>query len=174
MPTHRLPKRIISACTATAACALVLPISSSYAEEALPVASAAEASSDDYGASSIDVNSAVREEGTDLVTVTWTINVKDSDDIYAGDLTGETFEYTGEGSHGVTALDEENQLRFYTLRDERGICLCAGVQTPGDFIDPVREDSSAPYWNTFMIPQDTKKITLEFPGFEPAQDVPIE
>ena len=173
MSASRHSKRAVSTITAAVACALLLP-SSSFAEEELPVAAQAEASSDDYGSTVIKVNSAIRQDGTDMVTVLWSVTVEGTDDFYAGDLKAGPFDYTGSGSTGVTALDEANQIRFYTLRDQRGYCLCAGLYTPGDFVDPVNEGSSATFWNTFMIPQETEKITLEFPGFDPAKYVAIE
>lgn len=56
--------------------------------------------------------------------------------------------------------------------DGDGACLCSGISSI-DFKDRIHPDEQVAYWSMYSVPEDVDAITLEIPGFEPIEDIPI-
>ena len=51
-------------------------------------------------------------------------------------------------------------------------CLCSG-NTSTEFLAIIDPGEKVAYWSMYSVPEDVDAITLEIPGFEPIEDIPI-
>lgn len=79
--------------------------------------------------------------------------------------------YDGEAAPGVELVSKQEGQRYFSLVDADGTCLCARITTERHFMAP---EESATFFNTYYLPPELQRVTVEIPGFEPIQDVPIE
>lgn len=126
-----------------------------------------------YPGIKLAINSLTRD-AAGVVTLTWTLTNDGQEDFQAA---GGTFnsisEYAGDTVSDVSLLDSEHKVRYHTLRDEKShYCVCTTLSVTGThtFIKP---GHSAAYYNTFTLPTDLTKITVEIPGFAGVKDLPI-
>ena len=56
--------------------------------------------------------------------------------------------------------------------DATGACLCSG-NLSFDFKEKIQPGEKVAYWSMYSVPEDVDAITLEIPGFEPIEDIPI-
>ncbi|WP_017622548.1 hypothetical protein [Nocardiopsis chromatogenes] len=170
-------KTSVAAATVLTTCTL-LP-TSSYADEAeedgLPVVATSEASdTSDYEGSKIEVNQAQRSGDSDYVTITWTMTITGDAVFEAKHNSNNLYRYNDRSVSSVTVTDEASEVRYHPLQDTDGFCLCTGNFYPSNSIEDVEEGQPATFWNSYMIPQETEKVSLSVPGFAPAKDIPIE
>ncbi|WP_193374024.1 hypothetical protein [Nocardiopsis salina] len=121
-----------------------------------------------------EANQVERNERGNLVSVDWAIvNETDSDVVLTWLHEQETYTYSGDYYSGVTIVDPETDTRYHPLMDQAGECVCAG-NTSGRFFNQVVAGGYSPYWSLFSTPSDVETLTLEVPGFEPIEDIPID
>ncbi|WP_152522996.1 hypothetical protein [Nocardiopsis potens] len=173
MQYRQLARRTLGTLAITFAVTLPLT-SSSYADEELPVLATANASDSKLGDSYIEVNEVKRSSEGGYTQVTWTLRARGGVDYDSSKQENELYYYLENGMSGVTALDKENQIRYHPLQDEKKVCMCAGTYRPVNFITTVGDEKSSPYWNSFLFPESTSEISLEFPGFEPTQKISLK
>ncbi|GAA3725827.1 hypothetical protein [Salinactinospora qingdaonensis] len=53
-------------------------------------------------------------------------------------------------------------------------CLCSGDTKPPEFAAVVGPNEEVTYWSMYSIPEDVTEVTVEIPGFEPVEDVPVQ
>jgi outer membrane protein OmpA-like peptidoglycan-associated protein len=82
------------------------------------------------------------------------------------------FYYGGasDGTMGVTLHDESTGLRYYTLRDTQNRCLC---NQPAGRDYRILPGGTMTHANAYKLPPEVKNITVEFPGYEPIRNVPV-
>lgn len=119
-----------------------------------------------------EVNSAERNESGNLLSVTWSIENTGNDSSVLVWLTDLSYIYKG-GAYfsGVTAISSES-IRYHPIMDGSGECLCAG-NTSEDFRQRVSPGEKMTYWSMYSVPEDLESITIEIPGFDPIEDIPI-
>ncbi|WP_193124883.1 hypothetical protein [Nocardiopsis coralli] len=121
-----------------------------------------------------EANRVERNESGNLVSVDWSIaNETDSDLALTWLYEQETYTYNGNFYSGVTAVDSETDTRYHPLMDQAGECVCAG-NISGQFYERVVSGGKSAYWSLFSVPSDVETLTLEVPGFEPIEDIPID
>ncbi len=73
---------------------------------------------------------------------------------------------------GVTITSHNGTMRHHPIMDENGGCLCSG-NLSFDFKEEIHPGEQVAYWSMYSVPEDVDTITLEIPGFEPIEDIPI-
>lgn len=119
-----------------------------------------------------EINIAERNEAGNILSVTWSIENTGSDRTTLTWLAGRSYLYSGANYAGVTATSADGTLRFHPIMDETGTCLCSGDNSSA-FKEWVSAGEKISYWSMFSVPSDVESITVEIPGFEPIEDVPI-
>jgi hypothetical protein len=93
---------------------------------------------------------------------------------FAVEAIGQTYLYVGGPQSGITLLDTVDQTRYHPLMDEETRCLCsAGIASPMELVTLVPPDSYTTYHSTFLLPEDVDEVTVEVPGFDPIEEVPV-
>jgi hypothetical protein len=112
---------------------------------------------------------------TGITVLAWTLHNQGSDGFpFSVEAIGETYLYVGGPQSGITLLDSAEQTRYHPLMDEETRCLCsAGIARPMELVTVVPQDSYATYHSTFLLPEDVDEVTVEVPGFEPIEEVPV-
>ncbi|WP_231972553.1 hypothetical protein [Nocardiopsis alborubida] len=138
--------------------------------EALGTAPGNETSSSSLTA---EVNVAEENESGNLLAVTWSIENSGSEPVVLTWLTDLSYTYSG-GAYfsGVTAFSPENGTRYHPIMDGEGECLCAG-NVSNDFEQRVDSEEKMTYWSMYSVPSDLETISVEIPGFDPIEDIPI-
>ncbi|QVQ53771.1 hypothetical protein J4H86_08685 [Spiractinospora alimapuensis] len=110
-----------------------------------------------------------------VTALAWTLVNEGNDTIsIQANVVGNTYLYRGWAFSGVTLLDQEDQVRYHPLMDDDGGCLCsAGEGVPPEFVTIVGANRHATYSSMFQLPEDVDAVTVEIPGFEPIEDVPV-
>ncbi|GAA2003114.1 hypothetical protein GCM10009799_32800 [Nocardiopsis rhodophaea] len=163
----------IPAAAVIAIATLSIPQSASAEQEGLEVVatSKGEAGSG-LENSSLEVHTPQRSKGSDYVSISWTVKAQGGV-FKSGQIQSKTYKYFQAGVTGVTATDEKSKIRYYPLQDTRKVCLCSGIHKPRGYILNVESGNLSTFWNSYMISQDVKTVTLDVPGFKPAEDIPI-
>lgn len=73
---------------------------------------------------------------------------------------------------GVTAISSDGSNRYHPVMDGENDCLCSGKLSI-DFKENIGPGEQVAYWSMYSVPEDVDAITLEIPGFEPIEDIPI-
>ena len=73
---------------------------------------------------------------------------------------------------GVTITSNDREKRFHPIMDGDNNCLCSG-NVSIDFKESIGPGEQVAYWSMYSVPEDVDTITLEIPGFEPIEDIPI-
>ena len=117
-------------------------------------------------------NAAERDDSGTLLSVTWSVENEGNTEVYFDWPTGPSYTYTNIAFSGVTAVTQEGGTRFHPIMDGQGACLCSGVSSI-DFKENIGPGEQVAYWSMYSVPEDVDAITLEIPGFEPIEDIPI-
>lgn len=84
---------------------------------------------------------------------------------------GTSYMYNNSTSYsGVTIINEGT--KYHPLMDSNGECLCSG-NTSLEMKNSLNPGEKVAYWSMFSVPSDVDTITLEIPGFDPIEDIPI-
>ncbi|MEU2940367.1 hypothetical protein ABZ620_05335 [Nocardiopsis alba] len=122
---------------------------------------------------SAEANSAERSESSSVLSVTWSIENSGDSDAYFTWPNGSTYMYNDPLFYsGVTIKSTEENKRYHPIMDSSGECLCSGNASI-DFKERIRPGEQVAYWSMFSVPSDVDTITLEIPGFDPIEDIPI-
>ncbi|MEU3022411.1 hypothetical protein ABZ644_06930 [Nocardiopsis alba] len=121
---------------------------------------------------SAEANAAERDNSGTLLSVTWSIENNGGDSAYFDWPTGNSYMYENTPFSGITAISQENDKRFHPIMDGEGSCLCSGISSI-DIKDKIEPGEKVAYWSMFSVPSDVDTITLEIPGFDPIEDIPI-
>ena len=119
-----------------------------------------------------EANIAERNEAGNILSITWSIENTGSDRVTLTWLAGRSYLYSGANYAGVTAMAADGSSRFHPIMDESGSCLCS-VDSSSAFKEWVSPGEKVSYWSMFSVPSDVESITLEIPGFEPIENIPI-
>ncbi|MFV2197432.1 hypothetical protein [Nocardiopsis sp. LOL_012] len=117
------------------------------------------------------VHTAERNEAENFLSITWSIKNQGDRSISISWAANPYYTYSGPYYSGVTISDSASN-RFHPVMDGTGACLCAG-NTSSDFRGRVRENEQIYYWSLYSVPADVDTVTVEIPGFEPIEDIPI-
>ncbi|WP_231640553.1 hypothetical protein [Nocardiopsis sp. NRRL B-16309] len=119
-----------------------------------------------------NVHHAERNDAGNLLSVTWSIENPTTDPVVVTWLADRTYTYSGPYFSAVTALSSDGSTRFHPIMDGSGECLCSG-NTSSNFSERVEPGESMAYWSMFSVPSGVESVSIEIPGFEPIEDVPI-
>jgi outer membrane protein OmpA-like peptidoglycan-associated protein len=116
-----------------------------------------------------------KRDSAGLVSMRWKQTNNGSTEFWAQTFfnkpTTNVFYFQQSGTHGVTLQDTPNNLRYYTLRDQSGNCVCTGMIFYAN--SSLSQNESTTYFNTYRLPPELKSVDVEFPGYEVAKNVPI-
>jgi hypothetical protein len=118
-----------------------------------------------------EVHQVDRSQSGNLVTVTWSIR-NNGDERESIRFTDRTYSYGGQYFSGVTAMDTEENTRYHPLMDGSGACLCSG-NTSNEIQIGLQPDEQYSYWSAYPIPNGVENISVDIPGFELIEDIPI-
>ncbi|WP_152442539.1 hypothetical protein [Nocardiopsis kunsanensis] len=121
----------------------------------------------------VEANSAERNGNGNLVSVTWSVQNFTDDYVTLTWLHDRSYTYSGSYFSAVTATDEDSGTLHHPVMDGNNECLCSG-NTSRYFNRDVHPDGQLTYWSLFSTPSDVETLTLEVPGFEPIEDIPID
>lgn len=113
-----------------------------------------------------------RNETGNLLSITWSLENSRDEAVNISWLSGTSYMYDGPYYSGVTAEAPDASQRFHPVMDGAGNCVCSGIVS-ADFKERLNPDDKVAYWSMFSVPDDVEEITLEIPGFEPIEDIPI-
>ncbi|WP_152436843.1 hypothetical protein [Nocardiopsis xinjiangensis] len=156
-------------------CAAFLPLASgsANADEDPNLLGSSEGDESETQGLIAEANRVERNERGNLVSIDWSIaNETDSDVVLNWLHEQGTYTYSGNYYSGVTVVTPEAGTRYHPLMDQAGECVCAG-KTSDRFYNQVAAGGKSAYWSLFSTPSDVETLTLEVPGFEPIEDIPI-
>ncbi|MGW9557349.1 hypothetical protein ACWGSK_22885 [Nocardiopsis sp. NPDC055551] len=114
-----------------------------------------------------------RSESGTFVSVTWSVENNGESNIFFNWPSGTSYMYSDSNYFsGVTVTSNNGSERHHPLMDATGECLCSG-NLSFDFKDEIQPGEQVAYWSMYSVPEDVDAITLEIPGFEPIEDIPI-
>ncbi|MFJ9553141.1 hypothetical protein ACIRPH_04965 [Nocardiopsis sp. NPDC101807] len=119
-----------------------------------------------------EVNQVETNESGNILSVTWSIENQASERVVLTWLYGRTYTYSGANFSGVTVASNEGASRHHPVMDGMGECLCSGNNS-SSFKERLEVGDKVSYWSMFSVPGDVDAVTIEIPGFEPIEDVPI-
>lgn len=120
-----------------------------------------------------EAHTAERGEAGTFVSITWSIENNGGSEVYFGWPHGQSYTYSDPTYYsGVTATSENGSSRHHPLMDSTTECLCSG-NTSTEFLAIIDPGEQVAYWSMYSLPEDVDAITLEIPGFEPIEDIPI-
>ena len=175
VPMHKI-SRIFALLTASGVVCFSLP--SAVSAVAIPTASDLEslgsASGDRPESSSLtaEVNAVEMDAQENILSVTWSVENNGTSDVVLSWLHEGSYTYEGSYFSGVTANSEEIGQRLHPLMDGSGACVCSGNHAT-DFNNVVYPNNKLTYWSIYPAPEGTDSITIEIPGFDPIEDIPI-
>jgi len=153
---------------------LSLASGSANAEEDQNILGTGEGNEPDSQGLTAEANRVERNEHGNLISLDWAITNETDSDVNLTWLHEQgTYTYSGNYYSGVTVIDPETGTRYHPLMDQSGDCVCAG-NTSDRFYNQVAAGGYSPYWSLFSTPCDVETLTLEVPGFEPIEDIPID
>lgn len=169
---RRFMQKTLTAFTCTAL--LTLASGSASADEEEHILGSSEGDESDSEGLTAEANQIERNDKGNLVSIDWSIsNGTDSDVVLTWLHEQQTYTYDGDYYSGVTIVDPETDTRYHPLMDQAGECICAG-NTSSRFYERVAAGGQSAYWSLFSTPSDVETLTLEVPGFEPIEDIPID
>ncbi|WP_433698111.1 hypothetical protein [Nocardiopsis sp. CA-288880] len=119
-----------------------------------------------------EVHQIEQNEDGNIISVTWSIENTSTERVVLTWVKDRSYVYSGQNFAGVTALSSDSEVRYHPIMDGEGECLCSG-KTSNDFSQRVEAGDQIAYWSMFSVPGDVESVTIEIPGFEPIEDVPI-
>ena len=120
-----------------------------------------------------EANTAERGDSGTFVSVTWSVENNSGSEVYFGWPHGQSYTYSDPTYYsGVTATSKDGANRHHPLMDSTTECLCSG-NTSTEFLAIINPGEKVAYWSMYSVPEDVDAITLEIPGFEPIEDIPI-
>jgi len=119
-----------------------------------------------------EVNEAKRNERGNFISITWSLKNTSDKRVVITWMAGRTYKYEGPYFSGVTIFMPEKETRFHPIMDGIGNCLCSGNNSP-DFKERIEPGEKVSYWSLYSIPNEKESLTVEIPGFEPIEDIPI-
>lgn len=138
----------------------------------LDVINSSEGSSEDSSELTAEVNKAEKSDTGNLVSITWSIENEGNSKSTLTWLYDRSYAYSGSYFSGVTLTDSSASSRYHPIMDGFGQCLCSG-NISNDFTLGVNPKEKNTYWSLFSVPEDVDTVTVEIPGFEPIEDIPI-
>lgn len=119
-----------------------------------------------------EIHQAENNEAGNIVSVTWSIENAGRERVVLTWLHDRSYTYSGQYFAGTTAMSDTTGTRYHPVMDSAGECLCSG-NTVNDFKERLEPGEKVDYWSMFSIPDDLDTVTIEIPGFEPIEDIPI-
>lgn len=118
------------------------------------------------------INSAHRDSNG-LLTVIWTLKNNSGNDFSMIGAFQNYYHYSGaDGVQGVTVVDEKGKVRYNPLEAPDGHCTCTEF-TVGGTDDTVKAGKQLMFYDTYAVPKNVSKVTVEFKGYEPVK-VPVK
>lgn len=133
----------------------------------------AESSEERSAGFSAEAHLAERGESGSYVSVTWSVENNGEVATFFNWPSGTSYMYSNANYFsGVTVTSGDGSERHHPLMDATGACLCSG-NLSFDFKEKIQPGEQVAYWSMYSVPEDVDAITLEIPGFEPIEDIPI-
>ncbi|MFW6639176.1 hypothetical protein ACOALZ_03945 [Nocardiopsis algeriensis] len=118
------------------------------------------------------VHEAKRDKSGSFLSITWGIENNSGERVVLTWLSTTTYTYTGSSFSGVTVRSTETGIKHHPIMDSEGNCLCSG-NTSSNLQTGIDHGDQISYWSTYSVPEDVDTVTVEIPGFEPIEDIPI-
>ncbi|WP_064972179.1 MULTISPECIES: hypothetical protein [Nocardiopsis] len=119
-----------------------------------------------------EVNEASRNESGNLLSVTWSIRNPGDERVVLSWFNQYSYMYSGPNFAGITAFDPETGTRFHPIMDSENYCLCSGEYSV-QLQETALPGETVSYWSMYSVPSDLETISVEIPGFDPIEDVPV-
>ncbi|WP_306369181.1 hypothetical protein [Nocardiopsis sp. CC223A] len=119
-----------------------------------------------------EVNQAENNSQGNLLSVTWSIENTGTERVVLTWLEGKTYTYSGANYAGVTITQSNGGTRYHPVMDGSGECLCSGDNS-STFRERIEPGEKISYWSMFSVPTGVERISVEIPGFDPIEDIPI-
>ncbi|MDA0563234.1 hypothetical protein LG943_02650 [Streptomonospora sp. S1-112] len=114
-----------------------------------------------------------RSESSELTVLTVRITNNGTENIHANNFSNPVYDYRHTHLSGVTLLDNSSSTRHHPLIDAETNCLCSGYVSLSPYDPLIEPNQSTDYWTTYRVPSDTTTVSVEIPGFDPIDDVPV-
>lgn len=122
---------------------------------------------------SVEAHTVERNESGSLLSITWSVENSGNSEVFVDWLTGTSYMYSMPAYFsGVTVISSDGANRYHPVMDGESECLCSGKLSI-DFKENIGPGEQVAYWSMYSVPEDVDAITLEIPGFEPIEDIPI-
>lgn len=118
------------------------------------------------------VHEAKRDESGSFLFVTWSIENGSSERKVLTWLSGSTYIYSGSSFSGVTITSPESGEKYYPIMDSQGMCLCSG-NTSNNIQTGLNPGEQVAYWSTYSVSSTAQTVSIDIPGFESIEDIPI-
>jgi hypothetical protein len=119
-----------------------------------------------------EVNEARRNELGNLLSVTWSIRNPGNERVVLSWFNQYSYTYSGPNFAGITAFSSETGTRFHPVMDSDKYCLCSGEYSV-QLQETAMPGEAVSYWSMYSVPSDLETISVEIPGFDPIEDIPI-
>ena len=119
-----------------------------------------------------EVNLAEMSADKDVLSVTWSIKNTGDTNVVLTWLHQGSYTYTGSFLSGVTASSPETKTKYHPLMDGVGECVCSG-NISSDFTRNLSPEEKLTYWSLYPTQKEVETVTIEIPGFDPIEDIPI-
>ncbi|MBB5997309.1 DUF5067 domain-containing protein [Streptomonospora salina] len=139
-----------------------------------PVATAeSNESKEDIEDTSVDILSIEKSKGSRFTALTARITNNGLDNLPMSAFDNDVYDYREAQPSGIK-LDVAGQTRHHPIMDAEKYCLCSGYASRTPFVPIIQPNESVDYWMLYNLPADTQQVTVEIPGFDPIEDVPVE
>ncbi|MDD6793176.1 MAG: hypothetical protein PUE00_13570 [Thermobifida fusca] len=184
MKKQSRPRSLSLLATGLLTTALVLAMPSAHAQDSIETAPSSEdlpsigsttATHSAWEGARIEINELKRSATGQYTSLVWTLYNNSKTEIWLHEFKNSVYSYpSGASGNGLVLIDEERGIRFNTYIDSEKGCLCAGADhNVVSFVLRTDPGGKSTYWASYQIPEETKKVTIEIPGFHPVKDVPI-
>ncbi|GAB3454343.1 hypothetical protein GCM10027570_34370 [Streptomonospora sediminis] len=108
-----------------------------------------------------------------MTSVTIKVTNDGSDNIHDKWFGHPVYIYREDVFSGVQIFNETSNSRHSPIMDEKSYCSCSGYAPRAPYMPFVWSGGSVDYWAMYSIPRDVQSVTVEIPGFDPIEDVPV-
>jgi hypothetical protein len=119
-----------------------------------------------------EVNLVEKNDAGDVLSVAWSIENNGESNIVLTWLHEGSYTYSGSFMSGVTASSPETDTRYHPFMDGAGECICSG-NISSDFVRNLNPGEKFTYWSLYPVATEVETISVEIPGFDPIEDIPI-
>lgn len=129
----------------------------------------------------VEIND-LRADSRGLAALRFTVTNEGSEPFDVQELTDEErdpavgFEFFScrKAPSGVTVVDPEAEQRYHPVfRFDGNTRHCLNTRFSFPQVNPVEQGRQLTLYTAYVLPSDVQSVTVEVPGFEPVEDVPV-